>query len=61
MTSLGELPAHVFENETLLESAVREAFEDAAATYFPGTLIRPELRQTAEARHFPQGAASWPK
>jgi hypothetical protein len=49
LTSLGELPAHVFENETLLESAVREAFEDAAATYFPGTLIRPELRETTEA------------
>lgn len=48
LTSLSVLPPHVFENETLLESAVREAFEDAAATYFPGTLIRPELRETTE-------------
>jgi hypothetical protein len=47
---LGELPPHVFENETLLDSAVREAFEDAASTYFPASLIKPELRETAD-RH----------
>jgi hypothetical protein len=47
-TSLGELPPHVFENETLLDAAVREAFEGAAATYFPSTLIKPELRETAD-------------
>ncbi len=46
LTSLAELPAHVFENETLLEDAVREAFENAAASYFPDSVIKPELRET---------------
>jgi hypothetical protein len=50
LASLGELPPHVFENETLLDSAVREAFEDAAAAYFPNSLIKPEHRET-EDRH----------
>jgi len=49
-TRLGELPAHVFENETLLEGAVREAFEEAAATYFPPTLIKPELREAGDIK-----------
>ena len=49
-TRLAELPPHVFENETLLNSAVREAFDEAASTYFPTTLLRPELRETAD-RH----------
>jgi hypothetical protein len=49
-TRLGELPPHVFANETLLEDAVREAFEDAAASYFPGSLIKPELRETPEEK-----------
>jgi hypothetical protein len=50
LASLGELPSHVFENETLLDAAVRDAFEDAAAAYFPNSLIKPELRET-EDRH----------
>jgi hypothetical protein len=45
---VAEFPAHTLENETLLESAVLEAFEDAAATYFPNTHIKPELRETHE-------------
>jgi len=47
-TRLAELPPHVFENETLLDGAVREAFEEAAASYFPDALIKPELRETAD-------------
>ncbi len=47
---LAEFPRATFENETLLESAVREAFEDAAATYFPSTHIKPELRETNDQR-----------
>ncbi len=47
-TRLAELPPHVFENETLLDAAVREAFEEAAASYFPDALIKPELRETAD-------------
>ncbi len=46
LTGVAELPAHVFENETLLEDAVREAFENAAASYFPDSIIKPELRET---------------
>ena len=48
LQSLSELPAYVFHNETLLETAVREAFENAATTYFPPTMIKPELRETAD-------------
>jgi hypothetical protein len=48
INSLAELPPHVFENETLLETEVREAFDAAAATYFPPTMIRSELRETAD-------------
>jgi len=47
---LGEFPPSTFENETLLESAVSEAFEDAAATYFPNAHIKPELRETQDQR-----------
>jgi hypothetical protein len=49
INSLAELPRSVFENETLLEAAVLEAFETAAAANFPSTMIKPELRETAEA------------
>ena len=47
---IGEFPPSTLENETLLESAVREAFEDAAATYFPNAHIKPELRETHDQR-----------
>lgn len=47
-TRLAELPPHVFENEALLDAAVREAFDEAASSYFPATIIRPELRETAD-------------
>ena len=47
-TRLAELPPHVFENEMLLDAAVREAFDEAAASYFPDALIKPELRETAD-------------
>src|SRR5205823_4400280 len=43
-------PPSTFESETLLESAVSEAFEDAAATYFPNAYIKPELRETHDQR-----------
>jgi hypothetical protein len=45
---LSELPRTVFENETWLEAEMREAFEAAAASYFPPSMIRPELRETAD-------------
>ena len=45
---LSELPRTVFENETWLEAETREAFEAAAASYFPPSMIRPELRETAD-------------
>jgi hypothetical protein len=47
---IGEFPRSTFESETALESAVREAFEEAAATYFPNTHIKPELRETTDHR-----------
>ena len=47
---VSEMPPSALENETLLESAVREAFEDAAATYFPSSHIKPELRETEDGR-----------
>ncbi|MDQ6674650.1 MAG: hypothetical protein M3069_28600 [Chloroflexota bacterium] len=47
---IGEFPPSTFESETLLESAVSEAFEDAAATYFPNAYIKPELRETHDQR-----------
>lgn len=48
VNAVAELPPHVFENDTLFECAVREAFETAASTYFPGALIKPELRETED-------------
>jgi hypothetical protein len=48
MHRLAELPPAVFENETWLEAETREAFEAAAASYFPPSMIRPELRETAD-------------
>ena len=50
VNSVAELPPHVLENETLLTDAVHEAFENAAASYFPDSMIKPELRESAE-RH----------
>jgi len=50
MHGISELPAHVLENETLLSDAVREAFEAAAASYFPNSLIKPEVHESHE-RH----------
>jgi hypothetical protein len=48
LQSLSELPPYMFHSDTLLETAVREAFENAAATYFPPTMIKPELRETTD-------------
>ena len=50
VNTVAELPQHVFENEMLLTEAVNEAFENAAASYFPNSAIRPELRESGE-RH----------
>ncbi len=50
VNSLAAMPPHVFENETVFESAVRDAFETAAATYYPSAVIKPELRETEDAR-----------
>lgn len=50
VNSVAELPAHVLENELLLSDAVHEAFENAAAAYFPNSVIKPELRESGE-RH----------
>jgi hypothetical protein len=50
MNTVAELPPHVLDNETLLTDAVHEAFENAAASYFPNSVIKPELRESAE-RH----------
>jgi hypothetical protein len=48
VNAISELPAHVFQNETLLSEAVQEAFENAAASYFPNSAIRPDLLESAE-------------
>jgi hypothetical protein len=48
VNAIGELPAHVLENETLLSEAVQEAFEQAAAAYFPNSVIKPGLRESVE-------------
>lgn len=48
--AVSELPTHVLENETLLGEAVHEAFESAAAAYFPNSMIRPEVHESRE-RH----------
>lgn len=47
-TRLAELPPRVFDNDTMLDAAVREAFEEAASSHFPDALIKPELRETAD-------------
>jgi hypothetical protein len=46
--AVAEMPPHVLENETLLSEAVQEAFENAAASYFPNSAIKPELRESTE-------------
>jgi hypothetical protein len=48
LQTVSELPPHVLENEFLLGDAVREAFETAASSYFPNSVIKPELRESAE-------------
>lgn len=48
INTIAELPPHVLENETLLSDAVHEAFENAASAYFPNSVIKPELRESAE-------------
>jgi len=48
LTSVGELPVEVLENETLLGNAVSEAFENAAAAYFPDAIIKNEYRETSD-------------
>lgn len=45
---VAQLPPAVFENDVMLEAEVREAFEKAAAAYFPDVVIRPELRETGQ-------------
>ena len=48
VNAVAALPSHVLDHETLLSDAVHEAFENAAASYFPNSLIKPELRESAE-------------
>jgi len=48
VNTIATLPSHVTENETLLSDAVHEAFENAAASYFPNSVIKPELRESVE-------------
>lgn len=45
--SLGELPAAVLESSPLLEAAVLESFEAAAAANMPPEALRPELREAS--------------
>ena len=40
-------PEYVLENEDLLQGAVQEAFESAAAAVFPTEMLKPELRETS--------------
>jgi hypothetical protein len=40
------LPEDVLENEALLEGAIQEAFEGAAAASLPSALLKPRLRET---------------
>ena len=42
---VSEQPEHVFEDESLLQVAVAEAFEQAVAANFPSQLVRPDLRR----------------
>lgn len=48
VNAVAELPPHVLENEALLSDAVHEAFENAASSYFPNSIIKPELRESFE-------------
>lgn len=48
VNAIAELPPHVLQDETLLTEAVQEAFENAAASYFPNSVIKPELRESGE-------------
>ena len=48
VNTIATLPSHVMENETLLSDAVHEAFENAASSYFPNSVIKPELRESVE-------------
>lgn len=48
VNAVAEQPAHVLENPLLLAEAVREAFENAAAAYFPNSAIKPDLRESSE-------------
>ncbi|MDL9938654.1 hypothetical protein QSJ18_18060 [Gordonia sp. ABSL1-1] len=41
---VAEQPDHVLEDETLMQLAVAEAFEQAVAANFPAPLVRPDLR-----------------
>ncbi|WP_299444733.1 hypothetical protein [uncultured Phycicoccus sp.] len=41
---LAEQPDHVLEDESLLQVAVAEAFEQSVAANFPDALVRPDLR-----------------
>lgn len=45
---INEFPVTTFENETVFEASVRDAFEDAAATYFPNSHIKGELQEVSE-------------
>ena len=49
VTQLAQLPEATLENDVMLEAATREAFEQAASAYFPDAVIRPEVRETANA------------
>jgi len=48
VNTVAQMPTHVLANETLLSDAVHEAFENAAAAYFPNSAIKPELRESVE-------------
>jgi len=48
VNTVAALPAHILENETLLTDAVREAFENAASSNFPNSVIKSELRESTE-------------
>lgn len=48
--TLGQIavqPEYVLENEDLLQEAVQETFENAAAAAFPTEMLKPELRETS--------------
>ena len=51
VNTVAELPEHVLENEMLLSDAVHEAFENAAASYFPDSMIKPPRIRESGERH----------